>query len=149
MVVEGPSPIGTLTRPRVVVIDERPGEASRLCQLLKPYGVAGEAVELNGFLEPLTALMLLLGRDLAAVVLRVSTEGPEVYLQRVCAVRRLARLCGVPFVVTTSTNGMANAVGPTMVIEERNGGELDTLAAAVARFVCPAGSAAAPAWRVA
>lgn len=124
--------------PRVIVINERPGDAEALCQWLERLGLSTQTVQLAEFLAPQTALALLLGPKVASVLLDVRPNDTDHYWHRVCVVRRLAGLCGVPFVITTASRRLLNiAVAPTAIIEVGSGDELETLATAVARLVRP------------
>jgi len=125
-----------LPRPLVVVINERPGDAEQLCQLLECRGLSTQIVGLAEFLAPRTALALLLGPRVASILVDVRPGDTTVCWQRLCVVRRLARLCGVPFVITTPNRGLlTTAVGPTTVIEVASEDGLETFATAVTRFV--------------
>jgi hypothetical protein len=126
-------------RARVTVINKRPAEAHRLCQLLERHGVAAATVGFREFLEPITALALLLHPRPGVMLLHVPAGHVDGCWPRVCVLRRLARLCGVPFVVTTSEPNLSDtAVGLLTATSATGDDPLESLAAAVARFVARA-----------
>jgi hypothetical protein len=137
-----------MDRPRVMVIDDRLGDAERLCHALNVQGLAAEAMSLTVFLAPPAGLALLLGPPIAAVLVDVPAISTDAYWRRVSVLRRLARLFEVPLVITTAPHDDWIApIEDATVIEVRGG--IETLAAAVARFVRPQHAPAASAWNAA